>query len=678
MLLSNVFLPALALVCLADAQGIKFDQILKKKPGLAHTTNTKPPITHTTQIASSIVKHMKSIKPTTTTTKKSAKPTAKAGTAGAAIPKVKAAACAPATPLYSYIPSDNSPSGFIVDASLASLAKAAVLYPAGYSTSFTNAYGSLFANNYLTAYDLPSYNASACAAYCNAYPSCTAFNVYIERQPSLYPADSCSNPSAITGIRCALWNDTVTASQAQNVGQWRVNFMVVIQGSNGYNKNPASSTISGYQAAVPLAGAVDVRPLIATGATDPTVASGFVTSGNSAQQCASLCTNATTSARNAAISSGATSYSPCNYFNTVQISVNGAVQGTYCQLYTQDVSAYAGLYNATYAGVTYDLVSSYGYAVSSPDSGVISASSSAAPTSTYAGLTVAPSSVSYVTVTSAWASKTTATTTIIKGTIGTVLIQTPGSVSSTAAPSYTTVSTNGGSGSTISTTTVAPTVSGGPSVVRVAYPTATSCSNTGIRYAAYQNVWAGGVDTYGNYTQYDPTSFKTLKPMYNGTTSFIAETNSGWVSWIKVYDQYVMANNLTLDHVFYVYANQDGYYSFTMPQGDNIVLLWLGAKAVSGWTRPNADLTQYYTSSPTKVQQTITVQLKLGQYLPVRLHWGNRQGDGEVDLNVYGPDGNLVMYSNVGQGTGWAGPNVVQFPCDSTLGPQFPWWGAET
>jgi len=670
MLPSNLLFVALAVTPFADAQGIKFGQILKKKPGLSKSRNSQHTTVQTEAIASSIIKHMNSIKPTPThtsttkiigrktSTKSGAKATAAPGVVGPIAPKVHALACAPAPNLYNYVPTDNSPTGFIVDPNLATVSRNALSYPAGYTNSFTNAYGSLFANNYMDAFDLSSYNASACAAYCNSEPGCVAFNLYFERQPSVWPADQCSNPSAMTGIRCALWGSQINAAQAQNVGQWRTNFMVVIQGSNGYNKNPAAPSVAGYAAAVPLSGAVDTRSLVASGVSDPFLSSTFNTGAFDPRVCANLCTSTTATNKQAAIAAGASSYKPCNFFNAVQLSLNGVSQGTYCQLYSYDVSSYTGLFTTTNAGTVYDLLNSNGYVASTQDTGVIVRA----------------------TTTAAWTGTTTATSIMVSGTTGTILIQTPGRVSTSTSTgvSYTTVSANGGTALTLSTATLAPTVAGGASVVRVTYPTATSCNNAGIRYAAYQNVWAGGVDTYGNYTQYDPTSFKTLTPMYNGTTAFIAETNSGWTSWIKVYDRFVIANNLTLDHTFYVFANQDGWYSMNMPQGDNIVLVWLGAKAVSGWTRANADLTQYYTSSPTKVPQTVTVQLKMGQYLPVRLQWGNRQGDGEVDLNVYGPDGVPVMYSNLGQGTGWASGNVVQYPCDSSLGPQFPAWGQET
>jgi len=64
----------------------------------------------------------------------------------------------------------------------------------------------------------------------------TLSTVY-ERDPSVVPADSCSNPASTTVIKCVLWGSPVTAETAVNSGQWRADFHVVIAGSNGMSMN---------------------------------------------------------------------------------------------------------------------------------------------------------------------------------------------------------------------------------------------------------------------------------------------------------------------------------------------------------------------------------------------------------------------------------------------------------
>lgn len=281
-------LPILALSTVVEAQGVQFGQVLKKKPGLSRSTNKPAKATNTQAVATSIIQAMNEKKPKTTaaatTTKPAAakttakgkatkstasakaKATAKTNTAGgrggavaafaAVNPNVAAAGCPAQDIYYNYIPSPNNPSGFLTDSKLAKIAKDGTVYPAGYTTNFTNQYGSLFANNYITYQQLPSYNITQCASLCDSTPGCQAFNIYFERDPVQDPGSACPNPSSSTMVRCALWGSQVSLSQAQNIGEWRTDFMVVIQGSNGYNKNPTPAAISGFNAPVALGGAV--------------------------------------------------------------------------------------------------------------------------------------------------------------------------------------------------------------------------------------------------------------------------------------------------------------------------------------------------------------------------------------------------------------------------------------
>lgn len=421
----NVALPVLAFSAAADAQGIKFNKIIAKKPALSKTTNTKTTPIATQASANSVVNHMNSLKsggsstpstssaakaetttttkattsmttmktspkttktttkapaktttkaPVKTTTKAAGKTTAKGKpntsaktttkapikkaspktttTKAAKVPRQATTTC-PAEPLLvNYIPNPNTPNGFLIDSSLFNKSKAASTYPAGYSTAFTNAYGSIVASNYLGFYPLSAYDPSACANICNGVAACQAFNIYYERTPSLTPGTSCRNPSAASEVRCTLYGSKLDVSQTTNVGSWRFDFMVVVQGSNGYNKNALPSTPSGYSAPIPLAGAVDVSQTPAL--VNSYINSNFyLTTAFNPQVCADMCTAATV----------ANSLKPCNYFNALEINLNGIFQGTYCQLYNQDVSLQASLYKSTSNGVNYDLFRSYGYLV---------------------------------------------------------------------------------------------------------------------------------------------------------------------------------------------------------------------------------------------------------------------------------------------------------------------------
>lgn len=58
--------------------------------------------------------------------------------------------------------------------------------------------------------------------------------------------------------------------------------------------------------------------------------------------------------------------------------------------------------------------------------------------------------------------------------------------------------------------------------------------------------------------------------------------------------------------------------------------------------------------------------------------FANGGGAGELDFNIYGPDGSTILASNRGLGTGSSSIDIVQFPCDTTQGKKFTAWGAET
>ena len=88
-------------------------------------------------------------------------------------------------------------------------------------------------STYLGLYTLETYDTIKCQQYCDAATACYGINIYIERDPSVAPADGCDNPSSITNFKCTLWGSAVTADAATNTGQYRDNFQVVIAGSNG-------------------------------------------------------------------------------------------------------------------------------------------------------------------------------------------------------------------------------------------------------------------------------------------------------------------------------------------------------------------------------------------------------------------------------------------------------------
>ncbi|KAI4763264.1 hypothetical protein E4T52_04681 [Aureobasidium sp. EXF-3400] len=369
------------------------------------------------------------------------------------------------------------------------------------------------------------------------------------------------------------------------------------------------------------------------------------------------------------------------YFNRTSVATDIISGNSVCKAVTPAVAATSavGIVTGLSTGILGNTASS-------------SSRSSVTPTPTPTTLTTttkAPSlsaqaTVSFTTISSAWTGKTTSTTTQLNGLSATVIVLTPGVVQTTAPVTsssggyvYMTTTTDSGTFTAVQTKTILPTI-GTVATVQIVYPTpVTTCGNTGIAYAGYTNSFAGGQATSG-YPKFNPTVYKSAKPSQTGVTNYIAEVNGGG-SNVAYYGQTTSTQNWVIDHTFYVFARQDGYYSFNIPYTDDIQMVWYGDKAVSGWSRDNADIVQFWSNSiGVQTPQTIAVYLTTGSYLPLRVMFGNGGGAGELDFNIYAPDGSVVLASNRGLGTGSSSIDIVRFPCDATLGNKFPAWGSET
>jgi len=83
-------------------------------------------------------------------------------------------------------------------------------------------------------YTITAYDTSACKAICEKKDGCVAFNLYLERDPTQDANDDlCPNPPSTTNIKCTLWGSPVAVQEANNLGQYRSKFHVVMTASNG-------------------------------------------------------------------------------------------------------------------------------------------------------------------------------------------------------------------------------------------------------------------------------------------------------------------------------------------------------------------------------------------------------------------------------------------------------------
>lgn len=83
-------------------------------------------------------------------------------------------------------PALDTGAGFKGDTDFAKLAtSAAAAAPAGFIQSFSNLQASSQTSHYLGHHTMAQYDAELCAAKCNEVSACSAFNLYLERDPSV-------------------------------------------------------------------------------------------------------------------------------------------------------------------------------------------------------------------------------------------------------------------------------------------------------------------------------------------------------------------------------------------------------------------------------------------------------------------------------------------------------------
>ncbi|QSZ36796.1 hypothetical protein DSL72_006679 [Monilinia vaccinii-corymbosi] len=249
---------------------------------------------------------------------------------------------------------------FLADPQYNAIASGATT-PAGYKLAFSQLHGSSQTTSYLGYETLDSYDTEGCASYCDQQEGCIAFNLYMERDPTLEPGANCTNPASTTNFKCVKWGVQISNETATNIGQWRREFLhpmrpkqthmqniltppppedfhAVISGSNGYNKQALPPSAPGYDGPTPLPGAINA-PLDPTTQTDTYMGYQYFafndvqTFTNGVIACTSACTAQT---RYNAAHPPATGNAPvCNQAIVYILNDNGAPQGIYCAMYTE-------------------------------------------------------------------------------------------------------------------------------------------------------------------------------------------------------------------------------------------------------------------------------------------------------------------------------------------------------
>ncbi|KAG7101612.1 hypothetical protein HYQ44_018742 [Verticillium longisporum] len=167
----------------------------------------------------------------------------------------------------------------------------------------------------------------------------------------------------------------------------------------------------------------------------------------------------------------------------------------------------------------------------------------------------------------------------------------------------------------------------------------------GLEYALYEHNFRNS--DFPAYSSLNVGYFHTRQPLFTGITERIGippGTNPS--TPFRIYDNAPsrLYQFTAVNHRAFLYAPVTGTYTVTVPVSDDITLVWLGDKAISTWTRANADLEQNY-NTVTGPEDTVvfTIQLQAGTYTPFRLLWANAQGRLAFIAQVQAPDGRIIV-----------------------------------
>lgn len=266
--------------------------------------------------------------------------------------------------------------------------------------------------------------------------------------------------------------------------------------------------------------------------------------------------------------------------------------------------------------------------------------------------------------------------------------------STASTPTSTVVST---ATSTVTVTQPAATVTSTTTQSQVTVTTTVggaspTCGNAGLQFGWFAQP-DYPYDPEVGYT-WDPASPKSQTPAVTGVTQYLHQDTDFSVYGQPTNDYEYYA----IEHRGYILALISGPYTFTVSNLDDIIYMWLGPQAYSGFSKGNANQEANY-SPPTgqNGQNTYTVNLVANTYYPFRLNFRQVSSNNveckpfaknvlanQVDVQVTGPatfdyritdpTGATLIGNSPGSS---AAPNVVQYSCDG-VAPQYPAFGQET
>ena len=200
-----------------------------------------------------------------------------------------------------------------------------------------------------------------------------------------------------------------------------------------------------------------------------------------------------------------------------------------------------------------------------------------------------------------------------------------------------------------------------------------SCNNQGLQFAYYTSPFR---DISNDYAEFDPTYFKSQAPIASGAASSaggIGGNCSPNSPTFNFYGQDESCNTFAINYRGYLYAPTTGVFTFTLTAADDIVFIWGGDVAYSGWDESNYLLRKTYVDLGGTNGAVATLPVTAGQYVPYRMVFGQGGGPFGFNVQVTAPDGTVVLSASSS-----SNQYSVQYSCDGTLGPQHVPFGQET
>lgn len=191
-------------------------------------------------------------------------------------------------------------------------------------------------------------------------------------------------------------------------------------------------------------------------------------------------------------------------------------------------------------------------------------------------------------------------------------------------------------------------------------PAPAQCGNGGMKWALYyDNDYAA----WNNPNVWDPTYIQSESPLTSPAVTYAVGGNTQGGPDVNIYNSGISwgTEHRMINQVGYIYAPVTGTYTLSFPYVNDMLAVWIGPNAYSGWTRANAiTVVTYYGAS-------VTYDMTAGQYYPIRLVFENTWGGGGYSAHLYDPQGNDLFTTGTNDQ-----PNLIQYSCDQTTAPPFP------